>query len=81
MRSFNVEVQWMSRRIIDLGRGLKPMSLPRPSIEILCYLVTSLLSQQLHACPLRHELPDQSVQILIRPPLPRMIRRGKVTPN
>ena len=44
-RSFNVEVQWWSRRIVHLGRGLKAMSLPRPSIGIRCDLVTSFLSQ------------------------------------
>ena len=44
-RSFNVEVQWWSRRIVHLGWGLKAMSLSRPSIEIRCYLITSFLSQ------------------------------------
>ena len=44
-RSFNVEVQWWSRRIVHLGWGLKAMSLSRPSIEIRCDLITSFLSQ------------------------------------
>jgi len=77
-RSFNVEVQWWSRRIVHLERGLKAMSLPRSSIEILCDLVTMFLSQQLHAGTFRHVLPDQSIQVLIRSPFPRMIRRRKV---
>jgi len=80
-RSFNVEVQWWSRRIVHLERGLKAMSLPWSSIEILCDLVTSFLSQQLHAGTFRHVLPDQSVQVLIRSPFPRMIRRRKVALN
>jgi hypothetical protein len=30
--SFNVEVQWLSRRIVHLGRGLKAVSLSWPNI-------------------------------------------------
>lgn len=43
--SFNVEVQWWSRRIVHFGWGLEAMSLPRPSIEIRCDLITSFLGQ------------------------------------
>jgi hypothetical protein len=44
-RSFNVEVQWWSRRIVHLRWGLEAMSLPRPSIEIRCDLITTFLGQ------------------------------------
>jgi hypothetical protein len=43
--SFNVEVQWWSRRIVHLGWALKAMSLSWSSIEIASDFITPFLRQ------------------------------------
>lgn len=66
------------RRVVDLVGRPPSEALARPAVQLIVHHPDLLVRHRPEVAPLREVLAEQGVGVLVRPPLPRVVRQAEV---